>query len=64
MARRRDLVAQLGARDSFPRRLKASLARVLREIWAVFPGFRPRFLPGFQGLAVEPWRQAQAIAIK
>ena len=51
-----DLVAQLGARDSFPRRLKASLARVLREIWVVFPGFPPRFLPGFQGLAVEPWR--------
>lgn len=51
-----DLVDQLGSRDSFPRRLKASLARVLREIWVVFPGFPPRFLPGFQGLAVEPWR--------
>jgi len=52
-----DLVDQLGARDSFPRRLKASLARVLREIWVVFPGFPPRFLPGFRGLAVAPWRQ-------
>ncbi len=51
-----DLVEQLGARDSFPRRLKASLGRVLREIWVVFPGFPPRFLPGFRGLAVEPWR--------
>lgn len=50
------LVDQLGARDSFPRRLKASLGRVLREIWVVFPGFPPRFLPGFRGLAVEPWR--------
>jgi len=52
-----DLIDQLGARDSFPRRLKASLARVLREIWVVFPGFPPRFLPGFRGLAVEPWRR-------
>jgi hypothetical protein len=54
-----DLVDQLGARDSFPRRLKVSLARVLREILVVFPGFPPHFLPGFQGLAVAPWRQGR-----
>jgi hypothetical protein len=51
-----DLIAQLGSRDTFPRRLKATLSAVLDEIRVVYPNLRARFLPGFTGLEIQPWK--------
>ena len=51
-----DLMAQLGSRDTFPRRLKATLSAVLDEIRVVYPNLRTRFLPGFAGLEIQPWK--------
>ena len=46
---------QLGSRDSNPRRLKATLARFLREMKVVYPSLPAEFLAGYEGLSVAPW---------
>jgi hypothetical protein len=51
-----DILAQLGSADSNPRRLRSRLDRIIREICVAFPGFPSRFLPGYGGLRIEPWK--------
>ena len=51
-----ELIAQMGSTDRSPRRLKANLVQVLKEIRVVYSDFPAAFLPGCKGLQVEPWR--------
>ena len=51
-----ELVAQLASVDRSPRRLRATLGRVLEEIRRWKQGFPARLGPGVEGLWVEPWR--------
>ena len=53
-----ELSEQMASTDSYPRRLKANLNQVLREVRVVYPGFPAHFLPGGEGLSVAPWRPA------
>lgn len=51
-----ELTAQLASVDRSPRRLRATLARVLEELRELRPGFPARLLVGAGGLRIEPWR--------
>ncbi len=51
-----ELVAQLASVDRSPRRLRATLGRVLEEIRRHRPEFPARLRPGGTGLWIEPWR--------
>jgi hypothetical protein len=51
-----ELIGQMASKDRSQSRLKQRLAKVLRQIGVVYPGFPVRFLSGFAGLRVEPWR--------
>ncbi len=50
------LIEHLGSRNRDRKHLKRSLGRVLDQIRNAYPGFPARFLPRYQGLAIEPWR--------
>ncbi len=52
----RALVEHLGSRDRDPKQLRRSLAGILDQVRAAYPGFPVRLLPRYQGLAVAPWR--------
>lgn len=56
-----DFLQQIASEDSAHRRLKASLGEVLAHIRVIYPDFPPRFLPGRQGLLIEPWRPPKGI---
>jgi len=47
---------QLGSEDANRKQLKRTLIRYLDEIKTVYPNLPARFLPGFDGLEVAPWR--------
>ena len=49
-----ELLEQLGASRSHPRRLKATLAGVLDTVRSFQPQLQARFLPGLAGLEVRP----------
>ncbi len=49
------LIEHLGSRDRDRKQLKRSLSRVLDQVRLAHPGFPARFLPRYQGLAIEPW---------
>jgi hypothetical protein len=51
-----ELLGQMASKDRSHSRLKQRLGKVLRQILVVYPGFPVRFLAGFKGLRVEPWR--------
>ncbi len=51
-----ELVAQLASVDRSPRRLRATLGRVLAEIRTGMPGFPAQLRPGAEGLCIEPWQ--------
>jgi hypothetical protein len=51
-----ELLGQMASKDRSQSRLKRRLDKVLRQIVVVYPGFPVRFLGGFRGLRVEPWR--------
>lgn len=51
-----EMVSQLASVDRSPRRLRASLGRVLEEIRRRRPGFPAKLGPGNAGLWIEPWR--------
>ena len=53
-----ELTEQMASTDSYPRRLKAHLNRVLQEVRVLYPGFPAQFLPAWQGLSVAPWKPA------
>ena len=54
------LVEHLGSRDRDRKQLKRTLNRILDDVLRVYPGLPARFLPAYQGLAIEPWRRTQA----
>lgn len=49
-----ELLEQLGAKTTHPRRLKATLAGVLHTVQSFHPHVEARFLPGLAGLEVWP----------
>jgi hypothetical protein len=51
-----ELVAQLASVDRSPRRLRATLGRVLEEIRRRRPGFPARLAKGTEGLWIEAWK--------
>jgi hypothetical protein len=51
-----ELLNQMGSTDRYPHRLKATFTTVLDEIRVVYPTLGARFLRGFGGLQIEPWR--------
>jgi hypothetical protein len=51
-----ELLEQLGARTTHPRRLRVSLTGVLDTVRGLFPDFPARFLAGSNGLEVSEWR--------
>jgi hypothetical protein len=55
-----ELLEQLGARTTHPRRLRLALAGVLDTVRSHFPDFPARFLPGLVGLEVSGWRMPMA----
>ncbi len=50
------LIEHLGSHDRDRKQLRRSLCRILDLIRLAHPGFPPRFLPRYRGLAIEPWR--------
>ncbi|MCP3957423.1 MAG: hypothetical protein GY719_06190 [bacterium] len=50
------LVEHLGSCDRDRKQLKRSLGRILASVRVAYPGFPVRFLAGYEGLVIEPWR--------
>ncbi len=50
------LAEHLGSRDRDRKQLKRRLGAILDQIRLEYPGFPARFLAGYRGLAIEPWR--------